>query len=95
MPPEIVTLHIFKPPFWPDPDRFYLYGIVSALSLEGVPSASKTVLKKIRPDDEVRDKLGYFSPEEISAEGHPINILNYIDNEIETGDGILTSKSSG
>lgn len=95
MPPEIVTFNIKKPPFWPDPDRFFLYGIVSALSLEGIPSASNIILKKIKPDDELKDKLGYFSPEEIKAEGHTINILNFIDNEIKNAYDILTVKSMG
>ena len=92
MPPEIVTFHVFKPPFWPDPDHFYLHGIVSALSLGGIPCASNIVLKKIRHQDALKDKLGYFSPEEIKAEGHSVNILDYIDNEIKTTHGILTAK---
>jgi hypothetical protein len=92
MPPEIVTFNIFKPSFWPDPDHFFLYGILSALSLEGIPCASNIVLKKIKPDDALKNKIGYFSPEEIKAEGHSINILNYIDNEIKSTHGILTAK---
>ena len=93
MPPEIVTFHVFKPPFWPDTDSFFLYGIVSALSLEGIPCASNIILKKIKPDDELRDKIGYFSPEEIKAEGHRFNILNYIDNEIRNSYDTLSVKS--
>ena len=89
---KIVTFNIFKPPFWPDPDRFFLYGIISALSLEGIPSASNIILKKIQPDDELKDKLGYFAPEEIKAEGHGIDIMNYIDNEIKDHYDILTVK---
>jgi len=90
MPPEIVTVNIFKPPFWPDPDRFFLYGMISALSLEGIPSASNIILKKIKPDDDLREKLGYFAPEEIKAEGHGLDIMNYIANEIENHYDILT-----
>lgn len=93
MPPEVVTFHIFKPPFWPDPDRFYLSGIVSALSLEGMPSASNIVLKKIKEGDELKDKIGYFSPDEIRSEGHDIDIIIYIDNEIKKNYDILTVKS--
>ena len=93
MPPEVVTFHIFKPPFWPDPDRFYLNGIVSALSLEGLPSASSIVLKKINQDDELKDKIGYFSPEEIRSEGHDVDIIDYIDNEVKNNYDILTVKS--
>ncbi len=89
----MVTFHIFKPPFWPDPDRFYLSGIVSALSLEGMPSASNIVLKKIKEGDELKDKIGYFSPDEIRSEGHDIDIINYIDNEIKNNYDILTVKS--
>jgi hypothetical protein len=95
MPPEIVTFNIFKPSFWPDPDRFFLYGIVSALSLEGMPCASNIILKKIKPDDPLKDKIGYFSPEEIKVERHSIDILNYIDNEIKNTYDILTVKSIG
>lgn len=95
MPPEIVTFNIYKPSFWPDPDRFFLYGIVSALSLEGMPCASNIVLKKIKPDDPLKDKIGYFSPEEIKAERHSIDILNYIDNEIKNTYDILTVKPIG
>jgi len=95
MPPEIVTFHIFKPSFWPEPERFFLYGVVSALSLKGIPCASNIILKKIRPDDELKDRLGYFSPEEIRSEGHSINILDYVDNEIKNTDDILTVKSIG
>jgi hypothetical protein len=93
MPPEIVTFHIFKPPFWPDPDRFFLHGILSALSLEGIPCASNIVLNKIRPDDALKHKIGYFSPEEIRSEEHHFDILNYIDNEIKNDCDILTIKS--
>jgi len=93
MPPEIVTFNVFKPPFWPDSERFFLHGIVTALSLEGVPCASRIILKKIKPDDELRDRIGYFSPEEIEAEGHSINILNNIDNEIKSKHDILKAKS--
>jgi hypothetical protein len=95
MPPEIVTFNIFKPSFWSDPDHFFLYGIVSALSLEGIPSASNIVLKKIKPDDALKNKIGYFSPEEIKAEGHSINILNYIDNEVKSTYDVLTAKPIG
>ena len=94
MPPEVVTFHIFKPHFWPDPDRFFLYGIVSALSLDGLPSASNILLKKIEAGDALRDKLGYFSPEEIKAEGHEIDILGYIDNRIKSAHDVLSAKSS-
>lgn len=83
MPPEIVTLHIFKPPFWPEPDRFILQGILTALTLEGKPCASSTALVKIRADDERKHKIGYFSPEEIRSEGHQIDPLNYIDDSIK------------
>lgn len=92
MPPEIVTFHVSKPPFWPDPDHFYLYGILSALSLEGIPSASNMVLRKIKPDDERKDRLGYLAPDEIEAEGHSIDILACIDNEINDPQAILTIK---
>ena len=95
MPPEIVTFNVFKPPFWPDSEHFFLNGIVTALSLEGVPSASRIILKKIKPDDELRDRIGYFSPEEIKAEGHSINILDYIDNEIKNNYDILKVESIG
>jgi len=93
MPPEIVTFNVFKPPFWPDSERFYLNGIVTALSLEGVPCASRIILKKIKPDDELKDRIGYFSSEEIKAEGHGINILDYIDNEITNNHDILKVES--
>jgi hypothetical protein len=95
MPPEIVTVSIFKPSFWPDPDHFFLYGILSALSLEGIPCASNIVLKKIKQDDALKNKIGYFSPEEIKAEGHSIDILNCIDNEINNTSDILTAKPIG
>ena len=91
MPPEIVTLHIFKPPFWPDPERFILHGILSALSLEGIPCASNVVLCKIQFDDPLKDKLGYFTPEEIEAEGHRVDILNYIDNNLRNSFDVLTA----
>ena len=84
----------FKPHFWPDPDRFFLYGIVSALSLDGLPSASNILLKKIEHGDALRDKLGYFSPEEITAEGHRIDILQYIDNRTKSAHDILSAKSA-
>jgi hypothetical protein len=95
MLPEIVSFHIFKPSFWPDPERFFLYGILTALSLEGIPSASTIILKKIKPEDELIERLGYFSPEEIKAEGHSIDILNYIDNEIKNPFETLRVKSRG
>ncbi len=94
MPPEVVTFHIFKPHFWPDPDRFFLYGIVTALSLDGLPSASNILLKKIEHGDALRDKLGYFSPEEIKAEGHGIDILRYIDNRTKSAHDILSAKTA-
>ena len=95
MPPEIVTFNIFKPSFWPDPDRFFLYGILAALSLEGLPCASNIILKKIKADDELKYKIGYFSSEEIKTEGHGIDILSYIDNEIKNTHDILTVKLIG
>jgi hypothetical protein len=60
-----------------------------------MPCASNLILKKIKPDDGLRYKIGYFAPEEIKAEGHSIDILNYIDNEIKTNYDILTIKSTG
>jgi len=95
MPPEIVTFHVFKPPFWPDPDRFFMYGIVAGLSLEGTPSASNLFLKKIKTDDELKDKIGYFPPDEINSEGHGVDILKCIDNEIKNNSDILTAKPIG
>jgi hypothetical protein len=95
MPPEIVTFHVFKPSFWPEPDRFILHGIVSALSLEGTPCASNIILKKIKPDDALKYRIGYFSPEEIRAEAHSFDILAYIDNKISTPHGILTANPIG
>jgi hypothetical protein len=94
MPPEVVTFYIFKPHFWPDPEQFFLYGIVSALSLDGLPSASNILLNKIEHGDPLRGKLGYFSPEEIAAEGHGIDILRYIDNRTKGAHDILSAKSS-
>jgi hypothetical protein len=92
MPPELVTLTIFKPSFWPEPDHFVLYGILSALTLEGTPCASKFILTKIEADDALRDHIGYFTPAEIQAEGHRIDILRCIDNQV-TGAGDLLSAS--
>ena len=92
MPPEVVTFHIFKPHFWPDPEQFFLNGIVSALSLDGLPSASSILLKKIDHSDPLRDKLGYFSSEEIKAEGHGIDILHYIDNRTKSAQDVLSVK---
>ena len=93
MPPEVVSFHIFKPSFWPEPNRFYLHGIVSALSLEGLPCASNLLLKKIKADDELKHKIGYFTPQEINAEGHSVDIVNSIRNEINQIDGILVTNS--
>ena len=93
MPPEVVTFTIFKPSFWPASDRFFLHGIVSALSLEGIPCASNMILVKIKPDDKLKNQIGYFSSEDIEAEGHNINILDYIDNEVTHTHDILTGKS--
>jgi hypothetical protein len=93
MPPEVVTFTIFKPSFWPASDRFFLSGIVSALSLEGIPCASNMILVKIKPDDKLKNQIGYFSSEDIEAEGHNINILDYIDNEVTRTHDILTGKS--
>jgi hypothetical protein len=89
----VVTFTIFKPSFWPVPNRFFLHGIVSALSLEGVPCASKMILVKIRSDDKLKNQIGYFPSEDIEAEGHNLNILDYIDNEITDTHDILTGKS--
>jgi hypothetical protein len=93
MPPEVVTFTIFKPSFWPVPNRFFLHGIVSALSLEGIPCASNMILVKIKSDDKLKNNIGYFSPEDIKAEGHKIDILDYIDNETTHTHDILTVKS--
>ena len=95
MLPEIGTMIIFKPSFWPDPHRFFLYGIISALSLEGMPCASNVILEQIKPDDALIDNLGYFSPEEIKAEGHGVNILDYINNEIKNTYDIMRVKAKG
>ena len=92
MPPELVTLTIFKPSFWPEPDHFVLHGILSALSLEGTPCASKFILNKIKADDPLKDHIGYFTTEEIRAEGHRKDILGCIDNQV-TGDGDILSVS--
>ncbi len=91
MPPEVVSFHMFKPSFWPEPDRFYLHGIVSALSLEGLPCASNLLLKKIKADDELKHKIGYFSPREIEIEGHALDIVKFIRNEISQTDGVLVA----
>jgi len=93
MPPEIVSFHIFKPSFWPDPERFFLQGIVSALSLGGLPCASNILLKKIEADDELKFKIGYFSPQEIEAEGHSIDMVHSIRNEIAASNGVLVANS--
>jgi len=93
MPPEIVSFHIFKPSFWPEPDRFFLQGIVSALSLGGQPCASNILLKKIKADDELKFKIGYFTPQEIEAEGHGVDVANSIRNEIAANDGVLEANA--
>ena len=93
MPPEIVSFHIFKPSFWPDPDHFFLQGIVSALSLGGQPCASNILLKKIKADDELKFKIGYFTPQEIEVEGHGVDIANSIRNEIAASDGVLEANA--
>ena len=93
MPPEVVSFHMFKPSFWPEPDRFYLHGIVSALTLEGLPCASNLLLKKIKADDELKHKIGYFSPREIETEGHALDIVKFIRNEINQTDGVLVANS--
>ena len=72
-----------------------MYGIVAGLSLEGTPSASNLLLKKIKPDDELKDKIGYFSPDEINSEGHGVDMLKCIDNEIKDNYDILTAKPIG
>jgi len=60
MPPEIITFHIFKPPFWPDTDSFLLYGIVSALSLEGIPCASNIILNLQTCKGRFERQYGFF-----------------------------------
>jgi hypothetical protein len=89
MPPEIVTLNIFKPPFWPNQDRFYLHGILSALSLEGSPCASRALLIKIRSEEALSYSLGYFTTEEIRTEGHGIDIMDSIANKVGEASDIL------
>ena len=93
MPPEVVTFTVFKPSFWPVPDRFFLHGIVSALSLKGIPCASNMILVKIKSDDKLKNHIGYYSAEDIQAEGHQINIFDYIDNQTKPAHDILTVKS--
>ena len=73
--------------------RFFLHGIVSALSLGGQPCASNILLKKIKADDELKSKIGYFAPEEIEAEGHGVDIVTCIRNQITHPDGILVANS--
>lgn len=89
MLPEIVTFHVFKPSFWPDPKRFVLRGILTALTLEGLPGASNFILWKIRPDHPLREKLGYFTKEEIESEGHELPVWQYIENRVKTPRNIL------
>jgi hypothetical protein len=91
--PEIVSFHLFKPSFWPDPDRFFLQGIVSALSLAGQPCASNMLMKEIKADDELKFKIGYFAPREILAESHDIDIVHAIRNEIAASDGVLVANA--
>lgn len=95
MPPELVTLSIFKPSFWPEPENFVLYGILSALTLEGTPCASKFILKKIKADDELRDHIGYFTAEEIQTEGHRFDILACIDNQVSSAGDLLSASPIG
>lgn len=68
MPPEVVSIHLHKPPFWPDPDELSLSGIVTALSLDGSPLAHNTLLIKIDPNCPYKNNLGYFSPKDIEKE---------------------------
>lgn len=86
MLPEIVTFHLFKPSFWPPPDRFVLHGILTALTFEGIPCASRMILKKLSPDDPHRDRLGYFTPDAIRTEAHGIDIPALMDG------GVLKAK---
>ncbi len=92
MLPEIVTLNVFKPSFWPEPDRFFLYGILSALSLNGIPSASRFVLKKIKQDDPTKENIGQLTPEELTKDIHGTDILEYISNNIQEKGDILNIK---
>ncbi|MFH1489382.1 MAG: hypothetical protein ABII06_10795, partial [Pseudomonadota bacterium] len=67
----------------------------SALSLNGLPSASNILLKKIKADDALKYKLGYFTPEEIKAEGHGMDIPAYIDNRLKDSREILSVRLPG
>lgn len=82
MLPEIVTFYLFKPSFWPEPERFILTGILTALTFEGIPCSSRMILKKIDLADPCRDRLGYFSPEEIRSEAHGMDIPACLDDYI-------------
>ena len=95
MPPELVTLTIFKPSFWPEPDHFVLHGILSALTLEGTPCASKFILNKIKADDALRDRIGYFTPNDIRSEGHRTDILACIDNQVTRAGDLLSASPIG
>ena len=51
------------------------------------------ILVKIKSDDKLKNNIGYFSVEDIKAEGHEINIFDYIDNETAPAHDVLTVKS--
>ena len=40
------------------------------------------LLKKIDPDDDLKNKLGYFSEEEIKSENHGIDVLSHINDDL-------------
>ena len=95
MAPEIVSLNVHKPSFWPAPDRFFLQGILVALSLRGVPCASNILLVKIDPNDEYKNQIGYFSASQISREGRQIDIEAYLTNRLNECHAVMTPPRVG
>jgi len=82
--PEIVTLFIKEPSFWPDEEDFFLYGIFSALSGKANPCSAKTILQKID-----KDKISYpvkrmTKDEMLKNVKNGKNIFQWINNNVES-----------
>ena len=92
--PEIFSIMIKYPYYWPEEQYFFLYGIISMMTIKGDPASTNVLIRKVNTNESWVNRYYFLDSEQelLSMEKYGEDILDWISQKKDSQSPLIASR---
>ena len=92
--PEIFSIMIKYPNYWPEENHFFLYGIFTMMTVKGEPASTSVLLRKVDTNENWDNRYSFLNSEQelLSKEKYGKDILDWISQKKDPQSPLIASR---